>query len=414
MIALFTVSGRAPCGAVVRSGQTGAVNSYEVEINRASASPDIMKTIVYVAKPHRKDANMSKFEKFWDRSDTKWAHPEGVMAYETMNKDSHIADVILNRDIPYAQRKAMIKQQEESVAAQFGLTADPRAEIYWADGIAEEPDAPKVQITVVRPERQRANMPCIMNIPGGGLIMCAPNSGLAALSDTFKAVVVGVKYRSIFDFSDEKEGGYPGSINDVHAAYQWIIDNAEMLSIDPDKIVIKGGSSGSHMALALCHRLKRYDYCGHMPRGCVVSCAICDERNIYPSSKLKVGGWDGPTNFASGQAWLGSYANPAYVPAEAYANHAEPEDCIGLPPTFMHVDENDPTSDPSMIYASKLMQAGVYTELHLWGGCAHGGMSTTAQFDPDSEFGQRYTTLFNGNIRDCLKYDLRRQWTTEE
>lgn len=115
----------------------------------------------------------------------------------------------------------------------------------------------------------------------------------------------------------------------------------------------------------------------------------------------------------SSTAWLNGIEGDD-VPPEAFANHATVEDCIGLPPTFIHTMEIDPGADPSMVYASKLLEAGVYTELHLWGGTNHVGLPSASEQDPSSEYGRRYKNSVDSNLRDCMKYDLRREWLREQ
>ena len=38
---------------------------------------------------------------------------------------------------------------------------------------------------------------------------------------------------------------------DARDAYEWIIENAELLNIDKDHVMVGGGSSGGHLAASL-------------------------------------------------------------------------------------------------------------------------------------------------------------------
>ncbi|MCF6223222.1 MAG: alpha/beta hydrolase [Flavobacteriaceae bacterium] len=42
---------------------------------------------------------------------------------------------------------------------------------------------------------------------------------------------------------------YPAQLNDVSSAVKWLQDNAEQFHIDPNKIVLIGGSAGGHLAM---------------------------------------------------------------------------------------------------------------------------------------------------------------------
>ena len=58
------------------------------------------------------------------------------------------------------------------------------------------------------------------------------------------------------------------------------------------------------------------------------------------------------------------------------------------------------------------MEAGVYTEFHLWGGSNHAILGVEHE-TYDSDYLRRYMDIIYNNAKDCFKYDLRRQWITE-
>ena len=55
-----------------------------------------------------------------------------------------------------------------------------------------------------------------------------------------------------------------------------------------------------------------------------------------------------------------------------YAAPSRAEDLAGLPPAFVAVCEFDPLRDEGLIYAQRLLAAGVSTELHHYPGTFHG------------------------------------------
>jgi acetyl esterase len=59
----------------------------------------------------------------------------------------------------------------------------------------------------------------------------------------------------------------------------------------------------------------------------------------------------------------------------AYAAPARATDLSGLPPAFVSVCEFDPLRDEGIIYAQRLVQAGVSTELHHYAGTFHASVS---------------------------------------
>ena len=59
-------------------------------------------------------------------------------------------------------------------------------------------------------------------------------------------------------------------------------------------------------------------------------------------------------------------------PADQYAAPSRAEDLTGLPPAYVSVCEFDPLRDEGLLYAHRLIQAGVHTELHHFPGTFHG------------------------------------------
>ena len=107
-------------------------------------------------------------------------------------------------------------------------------------------------------------------------------------------------------------------------------DNADMLGIHPNKVVLSGSSTGGHIAWALAFRLKRY---GYSPRGIVTVSAQTDDREKDGSSFYS-GVWDSVEQHDGLYQWLGRNFDSNREGPEALANHATVEDCIGFPPTF--------------------------------------------------------------------------------
>lgn len=55
-----------------------------------------------------------------------------------------------------------------------------------------------------------------------------------------------------------------------------------------------------------------------------------------------------------------------------YAAPARAKDLSGLPPAYVMTCEHDPLRDEAIIYAMRLMEAGVPVELHNYPGTVHG------------------------------------------
>lgn len=339
-------------------------------------------------------------ERAKDRSDGRYGHPELEVAYEVMTHQMLLS--WYDESVPRAERLA----QSKAAMEMWTMPSDGTTtlEEYVAPGCPEEPDT-TVDIYVAAPaERTAKLMPAIFWCCGSALA-----SHIAAIQPydsfyrTYGAIMVVPDYRTVLN----DDGNYPAAVNDLHAGYVWTVEHAEELGIDPKKIVIYGGSSGGQLAIALCHRLKRY---GITPKGCISDMGQIALDTTKGSGAFVGCGWDSRHVKASTDAWLGDIDRSTLGP-EAFPALATVEDCVGLPPMFIHAPECDPSTSAALGYADKLLQAGTYVELHLWGGADHGVWETDVEH---GRLWQNRTETLLRNFHDIWDYDLRRPWLLEE
>lgn len=349
---------------------------------------------------------------FQDRNDPKWAHPEYSDNWGVCWSD---ANFLFDPEVTREER--LRRYKEEYLPGLLSMVTTPEKEDtledvmeYEVPGCPEEPDV-KAKVTVVIPRTKKKKKNTIFFVVGGGLYMVSKKSfDIVQISRLYNSIVVCVEYRNCF------EGRYPIAVNDLHAGYQWMIDNAEELGVNKDKIAIYGQSSGGHLALALTFRLKRYNWCGgEMPRGVLATVPILEDRPNYPSMQIIHNGWGGFQNARSNREWLGVNSGNPFIGPEAYPNRATIEDCKGLPPVFIETGDCDAQRDPSMAFMEKVYAANVYGEIHTWGGADHG--SFCLDLDTEGETScprnERIRTVHQGYMKELFKYDFRRQWLYE-
>jgi acetyl esterase/lipase len=302
---------------------------------------------------------IEKKERQIDVSDPKWAHPEVAFTWlPAFEEDPY--SFYEDENLSYEEKHAVA----DKLAAAWSSTVEPlpedafcTVEEYEAPGCPKEPDT-SVKVFVYTPKNLTATKTrTLFNIPGGGLYQVVRNDLEAcSFSEHLNCIIVFPVYRTSL------EGAYPAAINDCHAAYQWMVDNAEKLHVDPDCVVLTGMSSGGHLATAMPFRLMKY---GYSPRGVVPRLPMTDDRGFTRSARL----FPGMQNFAESnkacRRWLRDSLALSVLGPEAFANRATVEECVGYPPLFLHAAEHDTDRDNSLQFVSKVLEAQSLAEMHL-------------------------------------------------
>ena len=341
-----------------------------------------------------------------DRNDVRWSHP-GLADYYYVDGRKTVDKFTLSgksHDELVAKRNRMydgIGAGRDAILAEYAEFGETK--VYTIPGCPEEPET-EVKVEVRFPAKLRRKMPVVFYIAGGAFIFGTPWLGpVEEISKQLNCIVVAPWYRSSVDAE------YPAAINDLHAAYAWMVENAAELHVNPDKVIMTGMSAGSALALSLAFRLKRY---GYKPRGVVALDPICDERDEgYLSHTYVNDALDAAQVHQFMKKYLGDNYGKDDLSPEAVAGRATVEDCKGLCPVIIHVGENDVDRDASLALVQTLLAAGVYTQFHIWGGCCH---ATQFNSPADEPLRERYMEQVYGEYRDLLKYDMRRAFLTEE
>lgn len=147
------------------------------------------------------------------------------------------------RDIPRARA-------ERAELARAGLVRwSPDERVRTQDRhIAGPAGAPDVRVRVHTPVRPSGPVPALLWMHGGGHVL-----GGAEQDDPFlQALVMRTRCVAVsVDWRRAPEHPYPAAIEDSYAALAWLVNAAIELSVDPDRIVVGGASSGGGLAAGL-------------------------------------------------------------------------------------------------------------------------------------------------------------------
>lgn len=241
--------------------------------------------------------------------------------------------------------------------------APPSPNVSFSDRAVPGPaGAPDITVRIYRPVGAAGPLPGIYYIHGGGMILGnieGEDWAASTICEQVNAVVVSVEYRLA------PEHPHPAQVQDCYAGLTWMAGNAAELGIDAARLAIYGASAGGGLTIATAMMARDRGY--PAVRFQMPIYPMIDDRNETPSSHeiADVGVWDRAGNIEAWQWYLGDGT------ADEYAAPARAKDLAGLPPTFLDVGTVDLFRDEDIAFASRLMQAGVPTELHVSPGAYH-------------------------------------------
>lgn len=209
--------------------------------------------------------------------------------------------------------------------------------------------------------------PGIFHTHGGGMIIGNRFLGIEVMLDwvdRFDAVCVSVEYRLAPAYPD------PYPVQDCYAGLVWTAEHAGELGIDPQRLLIAGGSAGGGLAAGTA--LLARDRQGPALMGQVLIYPMIDDRNDTVSSHQidGVGVWDRTSNETGWNALLGDRRGTDKV--SIYAAPARATDLAGLPPAIIDCGTAEVFRDEDVAYASTIWACGGVAELHVWPGGFHG------------------------------------------
>jgi len=226
--------------------------------------------------------------------------------------------------------------------------------------------SPSVTVRVYTPPSVELPGPGVLWMYGGAFIFGGldENDDLcAAIASSLGGVVVAAHYRKA------PEDPYPAALNDCYRALTWTAEHAAELGIDPTRLGVGGASAGANFAVALT--LLSRDRGGPALAFQMPLFAALDDRTVTPSSRsiLDPQIVNSPHYAEIWKLYLGPLAGGEVPP---YAAPARMKDLTRLPPAYVYVGQLDPMRDENIEYATRLMQAGVPVELHVFPGAYHG------------------------------------------
>ena len=243
----------------------------------------------------------------------------------------------------------------------------PRPEGLEVEDIVAELDGRNLAMRIYRPAGLKGPQPAMLYFHGGGWTI-----GNLETHDRYVAYYAkesGIPFIAV-DYRRSPENKHPAQLFDAFDSLVWLKANAERLGFDPDRIGMGGDSAGAQMTAGTTLLGKEKGG----PK-------IVFQLLIYPvvdSNYDRYSWWryrDGPILTRDWQIWCWRNWQTDPVPQpDVYAYPLQAEDLSGLPPAHLAISEIDVLYDEGVLYAHRLLDAGVATGLQVCRRLPHGFM----------------------------------------
>ncbi|KAK1076884.1 hypothetical protein LTR33_008559 [Friedmanniomyces endolithicus] len=239
-------------------------------------------------------------------------------------------------------------------------------------------DGSTLLLTEFRPSSAASTAsPAAFYVHGGGMYLgsvpgFAPSIALKA--EALCVPIFAIGYRLA------PEHPHPTPINDCYAGLTWLHSHAEEVGVDTTRIMIYGESAGGGLAagVALMARDRKLNPALAFQ---MLIYPMLDDRNQKPIPTIEPHAmWKCDDNITGWRALLGKAAgSDEVVEGHEYAAPSRAKSLKGLPPTYIDIGGLDIFVAEDCSYATRLVEAGVQVEFHLYPGLPHGFEMTGAK-----------------------------------
>lgn len=232
--------------------------------------------------------------------------------------------------------------------------------------ISSRNDGPDIRIRIFKPLNFQNNLPGMLYIHGGGMLMGNPEDYLTIIKNFIDAkpcVIVAPDYRKALD------APYPAAFNDCYDTLLWMNENVAQLGVIQNKLIVAGHSAGGGLAAAVT--LKATDtqnvkIAFQMP----IYPMLDDRQNTESAIDNDAPGWSSKSNNLGWTSYLSDLKKKG-APIPSYAAPARATDYSKIPPTITFVGDLEPFRDETIQYVENLKQAGIPVAFKLYQGCFH-------------------------------------------
>lgn len=226
-------------------------------------------------------------------------------------------------------------------------------------------DDKNIKFIIYTPNNVELTDECLYFIHGGGFVFnAAPHHYKLA-----KELCLKLQCKVIFvDYRLGPKYKFPYAPNDCFSVYKWILDNADNLKINPNKIIIAGDSAGGNLSVVTT--LMAHDNKLIIPNKQLLLYPVLTLGMVTDSLAKYT---DTPMcNSKDGAKYNKMYFTYNGNENRNYMAPYEAPIFEGYPPTYIEVAEYDCLHDDGFLYYKKLKENDVEVEYHEIKNAMHG------------------------------------------
>jgi len=247
---------------------------------------------------------------------------------------------------------------------------------------------PDVRVYIYRKPTSQTQAGLVWIHGGGYVVGSALDERAKGIAEQLDCTVISVDYRLA------PEHPFPAAIEDCHAALLWVVEHADDLGIDANRIAIGGTSAGGGLSAGLA--LMNRDKGGPTLALQLLLSPMIDNLHDTPSGQITNHPvWNRQTSLNAWQMYLDDIPLSKVSP---YAAASRAVDLTGLPPAYISVGTEDLFRDESALYAHRLIAAGVACEFSMYPGVFHGADG----FIPTAQVNQRMVAGYRNALAQAL------------
>lgn len=284
--------------------------------------------------------------------------------------------------LPVEERKKLINAGREAASAEAMKTLSKW--IHTTDHTIKARDGATIEARSYRPTgHDSESLPVYLHLHGGGFLfgtLASEDAACARIAINARVVVLNCNYRHT------PQHKYPDAWNDAEDAFAWLHDNISLLGGNPSRVLVGGISAGAFLtaSLALQKHLGRALQSYPPIAGLVlmIPCLVhmdCYDQQLAQIRDPSVSSFETCQNApilprATCRMFMDLLGIEHPDPNDVRMNpgNATPAQVKGLPPTVFGIAGFDPLRDEGFLFAKKLAEAGVPTDVNVFKGLPHG------------------------------------------